>query len=462
MTSAEETAREIAREVAKLGGRTYYVGGFVRDRVLGIENKDVDIEVHGIEAPRLEKILDTLGERTQMGASFGVYGLKHLNLDIAMPRKEEATGRGHRDFAVFTDPYLGTEKAARRRDFTMNALMEDVLTGEVIDHFGGLEDLKNGILRHVDDQSFPEDPLRVLRCAQFAARFEFSVAPETITLCKQMDLSVLPRERVIGELDKALLKAKRPSVFFEVLREMDQLESWFPEVEALIGVPQDPNHHPEGDVWNHTMEVLDAAAGMREDAKEPRNLLLAALCHDFGKPQTTTIDEEGHIRALRHETAGAPLAETFVKRLTGEERVRKYVTNMVAQHMRPNVIAEGTPKLKTTNHLFDDSVCPEDLILLCKADRMGQRKEEGYERVETLRRDRLKIYRETMAKHYVAGKDLVEAGFRPGPEFSEALRFAHKLRLAGVDRREALCQTKAFLRGAEKAKGEETHADSKA
>ena len=136
MTTPEEMAERIAREVEKKGGRTYYVGGFVRDRVLGIESKDVDIEVHGVPAGVLEQILDGLGERTQMGASFGVYGLKHLDLDIALPRKEEATGRGHRDFAVFTDPWLGTEKAARRRDFTMNALMEDVGTGEIIDHFG--------------------------------------------------------------------------------------------------------------------------------------------------------------------------------------------------------------------------------------------------------------------------------------------------------------------------------------
>ena len=446
MTTPEEMAERIAREVEKKGGRTYYVGGFVRDRVLGIENKDVDIEVHGVTAGVLEQILDGLGERTQMGASFGVYGLKHLDLDIALPRKEEATGRGHRDFAVFTDPWLGTEKAARRRDFTMNALMEDVLTGEIIDHFGGREDAKKGILRHVDSRSFPEDPLRVLRCAQFAARFRFSVAPETIALCKQMDLRALPRERVMGELDKALGKAPRPSVFFEVLRRMDQLDCWFPEVKTLIGVPQDPDHHPEGDVWNHTMAVLDAAAGMQAAAKEPRNLLLAALCHDFGKPETTCADGQGHIRALRHETAGVPLAKDFIKRLTSETEVRRYVANMVALHMRPNVIAQGHPKLKTTNRLFDDSLCPEDLLLLCKADRMGQRKEAGYGPVEALLRSRLEAYRETMAKPGVTGKDLVELGFRPGPAFSEALGFAHKLQLAGVEKEEALSQTKGFLK----------------
>ena len=158
MTTPEEMAERIAREVEKKGGRTYYVGGFVRDRVLGIENKDVDIEVHGVPAGVLEQILDGLGERTQMGASFGVYGLKHLDLDIALPRKEEATGRGHRDFAVFTDPWLGTEKAARRRDFTMNALMEDVGTGEIIDHFGGREDEKRASCAMWTPRAFRRTP----------------------------------------------------------------------------------------------------------------------------------------------------------------------------------------------------------------------------------------------------------------------------------------------------------------
>lgn len=185
--------------------------------------------------------------------------------------------RGHRDFTVEVDPWLGPERAARRRDFTVNALMEDVLTGQVLDFFGGREDLRRGILRHVDDQSFPEDPLRVLRGAQFAARFGFTVAKETVALCRTMDLSALSRERVEGELQKALLQAPRPSIFFRTLDIMHQLRPWFTEVQRLQGVPQPPRYHGEGDVWEHTMAVLDIAAELRPQAAQPMALMLAAL-----------------------------------------------------------------------------------------------------------------------------------------------------------------------------------------
>ena len=208
----QKMAGEVARLVAEKGGRTFYVGGFVRDALLHRENKDVDIEVHGVTPRQLEEILDSLGQRLVMGESFGVFGLKGYSLDIAMPRKEEARGQGHKDFDVFVDPFIGTEAAARRRDFTFNALMQDVLTGEIVDHFGGVEDLKSGVLRHVCDQSFGEDPLRVLRAAQFAARFGFRVAEDTVALCRRMELQHLSRERIDGELKKALLKAEKPSI----------------------------------------------------------------------------------------------------------------------------------------------------------------------------------------------------------------------------------------------------------
>ena len=170
-------AEKIAGYVDEAGGRTYYVGGFVRDRLLGIENKDVDIEVHGIEPDRLFAILEKTGEPVTFGKSFGVYALRGETIDIAMPRRERAIGCGHRDFDVEVDPLIGTEAAARRRDFTVNSIMEDVLTGEIIDHFGGRQDIEAGIIRHIDPETFVEDPLRVLRAAQFAARFEFDVAP---------------------------------------------------------------------------------------------------------------------------------------------------------------------------------------------------------------------------------------------------------------------------------------------
>jgi tRNA nucleotidyltransferase (CCA-adding enzyme) len=181
-----------------------------------------------------------------------------------MPRREKATGRGHRDFEIEVDPFIGTYKAARRRDFTINALMQDVLTGEVVDHFGGMDDLRAGIIRHIDPETFIEDPLRVLRGAQFAARFGFRIAPETVELCKGIDLSALSRERIEEELKKALLKSDKPSVFFEEMRRMEQLDVWFPELGQTIGLEQDPVFHPEGDVWVHTMEVIDRAAAVRD------------------------------------------------------------------------------------------------------------------------------------------------------------------------------------------------------
>ena len=249
----EQMAIKIARQVAQSGGRTFYVGGLVRDHLLGIENKDIDIEIHGVPAEKLKEILSGLGEVTVMGASFGIFGLRHYEVDIAMPRMESAIGRGHKDFEVITDPFIGPEKAALRRDFTMNALMEDVLTGEILDFFGGRKDLEEGVIRHVNAETFAEDPLRVLRAAQFAARFGFRIADETISLSKTMDLSSLSMERITGELEKALMKADCPSVFFEELRRMEQLHTWFPEMKDLIGVSQPPSHHPEGDVWNHSM-----------------------------------------------------------------------------------------------------------------------------------------------------------------------------------------------------------------
>lgn len=439
-------ARQIAAAVAQAGGRAYYVGGFVRDRLLGIDTKDVDIEIHGVPAPALEAILDRLGTRTQMGASFGIYGLRHYDIDIALPRKERLSGRGHRDFAVFTDPFLGPEKAAMRRDFTVNALMEDVLTGEILDFFQGREDLGKGILRHVSGDSFPEDPLRVLRGAQFAARFGFCVAPETVSLCKTMDLSALSGERVMAELEKALLKAPRPSVFFETLGQMGQLGTWFPEVQALIGVPQEPRFHPEGDVWNHTVLVLDRAAALRAQAEHPRELMFAALCHDFGKPDTTRRDDTGRIRALGHEEAGLAPAEAFLARISREKQLRCYVLNMVKLHMRPNMLAAQHSGQKSCNKLFDESLCPEDLLLLAKADATGKTGFPDYAPTESYLGAALAAYRALLAQPYVQGADLVAAGFAPGKDFAPALALAHRLRLAGVPKQEALAQTAAFLR----------------
>ena len=445
MTRDQEMARRIASLVSDRGGRAYYVGGYVRDALLGRHNKDIDMEVHGITPQALEQILGSLGERMAIGESFGIFGLKGYGLDIAMPRKEQLRGRGHRDFDILVDPFIGTQGAARRRDFTVNALMQDILTGEVIDHFGGREDLEQGVLRHVWDASFPEDPLRVLRCAQFAARFGFSVAEETVALCKTMDLSSLPRERICAELEKALVKAEKPSVFFEVLRQMDQLDLWFPEVKALMDVPQDPRFHAEGDVWVHTMLVLDEAAKLRHLAEDPCWFMLSALTHDFGKAVTTEF-VKGALHAYEHEKKGLPIVEAFLKRLTSESKCIGYVLNMVELHMKPNTVAAANSALKVTNRMFDQSVDPVGLICIAEADNRGSRYDGPFHSHTDFLYGRLEQYRTTMAKPYVMGRDLIAAGLTPGADFTEILAYAHKLRLAGIEKENALKQTLAQAR----------------
>lgn len=441
-----ETAKKIAEAVEKKGGTVYFVGGCVRDLLTGADTVDVDIEVHGISPDTLEKILDDTGERLEFGKSFGVYSLAGNHLDIAMPRRESATGRGHKDFKIDVDPCIGTKGAARRRDFTVNALMQNVLTGEIVDHFGGRNDLEKGILRHVSDDSFPEDPLRVLRAAQFAARLGFDIADETLALCRKMDISSLSRERVFAELEKALIKAQNPSIFFEKLRDMDHLSVWFSDIKELIELPQNAKYHTEGDVWTHTMMVLDEAATRRESAVRPLPFMVSALVHDLGKIDATTVEDDGVVHAYGHEEKGLGRTEKFLSRLTCDRSLTEYVLNMCALHMKPNKMAVSGSAIKSTNKLFDGSVEPNDLILLALSDAHG--KSSVYDFVDTapFLWERLGVYKEYMSRPYVTGGDLIEAGIRPCREFSEILGYSHKLRLCGTPKESALKQTLAFAR----------------
>ena len=453
MTSNGENrnmARRLAEEVRARGGTAYYVGGYVRDRLLHIENKDIDIEVHGIDAATLACVLDTLGERVAIGESFGIFSLKGYGIDIAMPRKERAIGKGHRDFETFTDPYIGTYEAAKRRDFTIGALMMDVLTEEITDHFGGKSDLEKGILRHVCTETFTEDPLRVLRLAQFAARFAFIPADETLSLCRTVDLSHLSRERVWEELRKAMLKAEKPSVFFRVLRDADRLDEWFPEVKALIGVEQNPAHHAEGDVFTHTMMVLDEAAKYRESTADPFGFMLAALCHDFGKTVCTEVID-GKICSRKHEVLGLPLVERFLRRITNESKRISYVLNLTENHMRPNAIAAFGSSVKATNKMYDSVSAPKDLFYLAKCDHFGKIGTVPSVFAEEFLLERLRLYEEIMSRPHIMGKDLLAAGLVPGPHFSKLLAHAHKLRLAGIPKEEALKQTLAYARELQKS-----------
>lgn len=438
-------AEEIAERVHALGGLAYYVGGYVRDRLLGRDSKDIDIEIHGITEDALIELLSDMGETASFGRSFGIHTLRGTGIDIALPRTERSTGQGHRQFDVSVDPFIGTEAASSRRDFTINALMKDVLTGEILDYHGGREDLEKGIIRHVSDASFADDPLRVLRAASFASRLGFEIAEETASLCRSIDISQLSSERIEEELAKALLGSDSPSVFFEELRRMDQLSFWFPELEALIDLPQDPLYHPEGDVWVHTMEVIDRAAALRDKTDEPLSFMLLCLCHDFGKAVTTELIK-GRYHAYQHEVKGIPVIESFLRRIVKEKSIRRYVTGMVPLHMRPNVAAFSKPSVKSTNRLFYEAASPGDLVYFAICDKPVLAGEENFTGDSDFLWERLSVFEDTMSKPHITGKDLIEAGISPGEELGRLLDYALKLRLAGIDKDQAMKQVMGMAR----------------
>lgn len=425
----------IALEVKALGGRVVYVGGFVRDEALDIDNKDIDVEVYGITPTQLKEVLSHYGIVDEIGASFGVLKIHGIDIDFAMPRTERKVGEGHRGFDVSVDPFMSFEEASRRRDFTINSIMKDVLTGEIIDCHNGIKDIEARIIRHIDDSTFIEDPLRVLRACQFASRFEFVIAPETITLCKSIDLSSLAKERVFEELKKALLKANKPSIAFEAMKDLDVLEKLFPELSALISCQQRPDYHPEGSVWVHTMMVIDELAKLRDKSKNPLGLMLSGVCHDLGKPNATKEGEDGILKAKGHELEGVPVTGDFISKLTTDKALRNFVVNMVQNHMRPNAIALHGNK-KTIRKLIVDTDIQE-ILLLSEADHKGRgisEEEKDYTTIRSWFDKRIEEVSTSPGKidPLVTGKDLIANGIKPGVEMGEMLRRAFDLQLEGL------------------------------
>lgn len=255
----------------------------------------------------------------------------------------------------------------------------------------------------------------------------------------------LSREQIGKELKKVLVMEERPSACFWLLRETEQLERWFPELKALIGVPQNPRYHAEGDVWTHTMMVLDEAAKLRDRTANAYGFMLAALTHDFGKT-VCTEEKNGVLHAYQHETKGLPLAETFLRRFTEEDALIRYVLNLVEYHMKPNTVAGARSAKKVTNRMFDRSADPEGLICMALADDRGRITQVPSLDHEDFLYARLEAYREQMTMPCVKEKDLIEAGLMPGAELPEILEYAHKLRLAGVEKDSALKQTLAYAR----------------
>lgn len=422
------------------GGTPYIVGGAVRDALEGHPSHDIDIEVHGVESlssliPHLYKV----GEVMLAGRAFGVLKVVHDDtrevIDVAVPRRESKTGDGHRGFDVVVDPGLGMEDALARRDFTINAIAWNPETGQVIAPHGGLDDLRNGVLRHTSE-AFAEDPLRVLRGAQFASRFGLTMHPDTVELSRSIahTFKELPAERLYWEMRKLAL-SPQPSAGMYVLQDTGWVDN-LPELAGTIGLEQDPKYHPEKDVFEHQAQAADVAArlamehGLDDDSREV--VVLAAMMHDLGKQVDTRV-ENGRIVSGGHESSGPPLAEALLKRLGYPEKTIERVTPLVQEHMmlHSTIGTPSAPALRRLRRRLGKATVQEWAIV-CAADvtgRSGASTTEGkyadhlaapraeaweaYEKAEEVkRRDG-----EKKVGTLVNGRLLMELGLKPGPEF---------------------------------------------
>jgi tRNA nucleotidyltransferase (CCA-adding enzyme) len=434
----------LAEAIREAGGRALLVGGCVRDALMGAQPKDWDLEVYNLDAARLREILDQFGPVNIVGEAFTVYKLGN-HLDVSIPRRERKSGRGHRAFVIEGDPSMSIEDATRRRDFTINAILQDPLTGELIDPFDGRGDIEQRVLRAVSNETFAEDSLRVLRAAQFAARFDFDIDADTVELCRTIDLSDLPAERIWGEMEKLLLRAARPSIGLEWLRRLGASEKLFPEIQNLIGVPQDPEWHPEGDVFVHTQLAVDRARELIEDLPYPRQVtvMLAALAHDFGKPSTTQF-LEGRWRSRGHEEAGVPPAESFLDRINVHTidgyNVRAQVIALVREHLKPGEFYKKRDEVGEGAFRRLARRCEPDLLYrVAKADSLGRNAEwvprekwYGSEAQEWfIQRSRELQVEQRPPDPLLLGRHLLDLGIEPGPRMGEITRAVYEMQLDG-------------------------------
>jgi len=449
MTNAlEQDARRVALAIREAGGRALCVGGVVRDRLLHLRppasagqvegpSTDLDLEVFGIPEDRLRELLATLGRVEPVGQAFPVYKLGHI--DVALPRRESKSGRGHKGFIVAGDPSMPFEEAARRRDFTINAMGWDPLTNEYLDPFNGRADLARRLLRVVDPATFGDDSLRVLRALQFAARFELTIDPESADICRVIALDDLPAERIWGEFEKLLLKAKRPSIGFALARELGVIEQLLPEMVPLYDCPQDAEWHPEGDVWTHTLLVIDEARQRNDDLDRAglATVMLGAVCHDLGKPATTAMID-GRVRSPGHEAAGVPLAIAILDRLNVNTLdnfdVRAQVLGITAEHLRPSAFHKQ--KDTVTDGAFRRLAQKVNLELLVRFGRADCHGRKGTFECSAMdwfiERARTLGVEHKPPAPILLGRHLIELGVTPGPRMGEILRAVYELQLDGV------------------------------
>ena len=415
-----------------------FVGGCVRDRSLNIETKDIDIEVYGLSYKQILKILRPHFHVGWVGQSFGTVKVDN-DIDLSLPRTESKIGTGHKGFDVVSDPFLDPIIALSRRDFTINA-MALRMDGTVIDPFGGMDDLRKGVLR-APTEAFCEDPLRVLRGMQFAARFGFDMEERTLQLCRRVlpEFDTLSAERIWTEWQKWAAKGRFPGKGLQLLCDTGWIVR-FPEIEALIGVPQNPAYHPEGDVFEHTKLTCDAAVNIADelelDSAERTILLFAALCHDFGKPATTILNERGTWSSPRHPAEGMPAAKNFLKRLQVPNLILDHVPVLVGEHLAHLAVpTDELPSFQAVRRL-SVRLAPSNIRMwsaLCRADSLGCGTGSPRHKISTWEEVAAKLdVRESKPKPILQGRDLLKLGMEPGRKMGERLHRAYEAQLDGT------------------------------
>ena len=438
------TLLSVLKELTKSGFEPILIGGCVRDKFMDIEPKDIDVEVHGCTVDQLDKILSKLGKVDAVGKSFGILKFKKdgVEFDFSVPRKENRIGVGHKDFEVILEP-MTKKEAALRRDFTFNALGFDPLTNTLFDFFGGLEDLKNGIIRHTSDK-FKEDPLRILRGMGFQSRFGFTVAPETFEVMREMSLELchLPKERLSEEFMKWSIKGKHPELIFDFLRESGSMVV-IPELGLLKDTEQDPIWHPEGVVEIHEKLTMVRMLSICERegivGDEKAKFMFTMLLHDIAKPQTTEHEEKGGricVTSKGHEGLGAVMAEEILNRIGIKPVIVEQIVKLIKFHLaHVNIFSINSLSsrkkalLKLSKNIHPSTI--RDLLFVVEADALG-RENVDEERILKVRTEIEEVWNLAKTLHVTTeqrksilmGRHLIERGLKPSLKFGEILKKA--------------------------------------
>lgn len=426
---------EIIRILKKNGARAFFVGGCVRDKIMGICSLDYDIEVYHLSLDRVIQVISNHYSISLVGKSFGVLKLREYNIDISLPRAEVLVGNKHTDFEIEIDPYLTEEKAALRRDFTINSILWDPIDDQYIDPYNGIKHIREKTLTPCSEK-FSEDPLRVLRAFQFLSRFIMLPSDKLVEYAKNLKPSNLAKERIGLEWEKWLLQSAKPSIGLDFLRSSNWI-IFFPELSNLIACPQDPRWHPEGDVWQHTLHCMDAFATMRHSFMDKSDQIIfgySVLCHDLGKPKTTIIREDGRISSRRHEIVGVSITNDLLSRLHVPQKMINIIQKYVRWHMTPSIYYRDQSSDSSIRKLSTLVPNIEMLVKIAHSDALGRPPLSNPEfpagewilaKANSLEVKNGKI------KPLLQGRDLIEIGLIPSKKFSPVLTAAYKAQIRG-------------------------------